>query len=92
MASVGEELGRKDESDRRGAYPMRMERASHLSSMLSGAPHTRPAFAQGFVCCEVFTDPTVDFKCSHSKKRLTEIREPSLSLQVMLGHQDGPQG
>lgn len=71
---------------------MRVERASHLLSVLSGAPHTRPAFAQGIVCCEVFTDPTVDCKCSHSKKRLTETRKISLSLQVTLGHQDRPKG
>lgn len=44
------------------------------------------------VCCEVFTDPTVDCKCSPSKKGLTETRKTSLSLQVTLGHQDGPQG
>ena len=47
---------------------MRVERANHPQNMLSGALTHSPPLLRGIVCCEVFTDPTVACKCSHSRK------------------------
>lgn len=62
MASVGESWEGR----------MRVTKGvSHPRNMLSGAQ----SLLGRAVCCEVFADPVVDRKCSHSRKELTRMED-----------------